>query len=645
MRVQRLTIQKWRNLESITIEVPLETTLVCLVGENGTGKSNVLELLAGIAHRVGISPGIQTSRGDPFAEPYSVEAAVRLTSRPQDFLPAGIWDAFKAGGHDWTGELIWSSTRDDNGRKTESISAVGAAAGKEHELGTLIVNTVRGRQDTHHLYLDADRSYPQLQLQPYEYAEGLFRNWDTVEWKRNRAFLPTRNLYEDWIKYFLAKENQQATQHLKEIRAARDSAIPEPKFVDQFLTFKETLSQVLPHLHFEGVDSEKKTIVLDSAGVPLNFVQLSGGEREIAFLIGQIDRFGLRQGLLLVDEPELHLNPGLVRNWVAFLRDTIVDGQVWIATHSMEAVEVAGLESTYVLERQPDSRVVKSARSLRDRPIIQILSAALGAPAFALDNQRFVFVEGERTLNERERYQRIIADSQRTRFIEGGNCRDVNRKVEAVMQVAAESNQPLHIGGIIDKDFRTDAQIKSSLSGPVLALPCHEIENLFLEVKTLERLLERSGRKGDEAQSIIQAAADKFAGAWIQQRAFTVTMEGETATRAVRERAWNSEWNAIAADPKSFINEITMRQALPNPNDQKRCSKALEAAIEEYRGLREKPDLWKWCMGKQSLGIVAKTLGFSGADFLEKNMVQLWQSGEVETPSEVLALRKYIENL
>ena len=79
--------------------------------------------------------------------------------------------------------------------------------------------------------------------------------------------------------------------------------------------------------------------MFDTTGLELSFHQLSGGEREIAFLVGQIDRFRLREGIFLIDEPELHLNADLIRAWVSYLTSTVSVGQIWLATHSLEAVE------------------------------------------------------------------------------------------------------------------------------------------------------------------------------------------------------------------------------------------------------------------------------------------------------------------
>jgi hypothetical protein len=83
---------------------------------------------------------------------------------------------------------------------------------------------------------------------------------------------------------------------------------------------------------FRGVDTRKRTVLFEVDGTSLTFDDLSGGEREIAFLLGQIERFRLRRGLLLIDEPELHLNPELLRRWLSYLRGTAESGQVWIAT-------------------------------------------------------------------------------------------------------------------------------------------------------------------------------------------------------------------------------------------------------------------------------------------------------------------------
>jgi hypothetical protein len=197
--------------------------------------------------------------------------------------------------------------------------------------------------------------------------------------------------------------------------------------------------------------------VFDSSGVHLPFAELSDGEREIAFLVGQIERFKLRRGLLLIDEPELHLNPDLLRTWLQFARNTIIDGQVWVATHSIEAAEVAAPRNTYVLERDPESGKSTATQSLSGKPVLLALSAAVGSPAFAIHKRRFIYIEGEPLGQERQRFYDLVGDLDANRFLGGGGCRDVIRMVGELKLLAAEDEQ-IQLGGVIDRDLRTDEE-------------------------------------------------------------------------------------------------------------------------------------------------------------------------------------------
>ena len=265
----------------------------------------------------------------------------------------------------WNGVLRLTSQRTAGTQQGPIVTADGVPEAISHELAQTVVNLLRQRRETQHLYLDADRAYPPMQIEPHRLGEIWQQQWESPEFTRQWAFKSTRTLYEEWMKYFIGVEERCATDFVTAIRRARDAATPEPSFVDPFDSYRATLHAVLPHLRFVGVESsgQRRTPLFDSAGLELPFSRLSGGEREIAFLVGQIERFQLRRGLLLIDEPELHLNPDLLRNWLAFLRDTVKQGQVWIATHSLEAVEVAGPTSTFVFERDPGSRTVTAPYS------------------------------------------------------------------------------------------------------------------------------------------------------------------------------------------------------------------------------------------------------------------------------------------
>jgi hypothetical protein len=188
--------------------------------------------------------------------------------------------------------------------------------------------------------------------------------------------------------------------------------------------------------------------LFNTTGLELSFNQLSGGEREIAFLVGQIDRFGLREGLFLLDEPELHLNSDLIRSWVEYLTGTVETGQIWLATHSLEAVEAAGKNACFVLERDETTRKVNKLTRLDSLPVVAALSRAVGTPAFSIAKLRFAFIEGEEEVGERERFRKLAGTPPDIRFMEGGSCTDVVRRVASIQTLAKESGAEIRIGGI-----------------------------------------------------------------------------------------------------------------------------------------------------------------------------------------------------
>ena len=377
MKLTELQIDGWRNFREIRLEVPDDASLVCLVGENGTGKSNILEFISAAAHHLGLAPGIEVRRGNPFDEAHGARFVMRVGDRyraplAEEVLPDHVQEALP----EWNGTLVFETRRDDAGPSTTLTVGGIADPSANNWLATHLVAIHRQAREVNYLHLDADRAYPPVSIHPQHIVEAWGQPYESAEWTRQWSYRTSKTLYEEWIKYFLAGETRVATKFTAAAREAIREGQAYPELVDPFDGFAQSVKEVLPHLTFAGVDPERRTILFDSAGIDINFDQLSGGEREISFLIGQIERFQLRTGLMLLDEPELHLNPDLVRAWIAYLRDTVGDGQVWLATHSLEAVEVAGpdattsfLSETVTPESLPEPIRCRQGRSSQSCPV------------------------------------------------------------------------------------------------------------------------------------------------------------------------------------------------------------------------------------------------------------------------------------
>jgi AAA domain, putative AbiEii toxin, Type IV TA system/Protein of unknown function (DUF4435) len=368
---------------------------------------------------------------------------------------------------------------------------------------------------------------------------------------------------------------------------------------------------------------------------------LSGGEREVAFLTGQLLRFQLRRGLLLLDEPELHLNAELLERWLRWAAETVTEGQVWIATHSLEAVEVAGPDHALVLERGADG-LVRTLNPLSERPIMSTLSGALGAPAFSLDRQRFILIEGERPGQERVRFA-ALCPGQENLFLEAGNCKQVVNKLALINTLARETDR-LHIGGVVDRDHWDARQrTRFTAEAPVHVLGTHEIENFFLLPSALELLAERNGDEPERAHELLRCASDQFAGIWVVQRA-AVRHDTDLGS-AVRRRAGELTWERIDSDRSAMAQELSDLADLADEAIRPRIREWISRAIDQYAAVRDADTLWTECLGKQTLGALAPLLGFAGAGALERQVLTLLSEGQVDVPQPLRDLRDYIGSL
>lgn len=640
IRVTRVEVRRWRNFRDVVLDIPPDSSVVCLVGENGTGKSNILELVSIAAHQIGLTPGLELNRDQPLEHEHDMEVTF-LLGEPETSLVGWEQMASLATSANWDNTLTVRMFRDQPGWFPPKVIAGGAGDRQLREsLGQALAEGIRGNEELHHLFLDADRAYPKPVLQPHELAQAFAENSLALEFLKQAAFKPSKNLYDDWIRYVLATESQQSTKFFMGVREAGGDLSQQLAFSehDLFESYGRDISAVLPHIEFHGVDIQKRRVLFKSAGSVLDFGDLSGGEREIIFLLGNIHRFGLRRGLFLVDEPELHLNVSMIRSWVQYLARTIDEGQVWLATHSLEAVETIGPEATWVLRRDSESRLVTAARTLNDRPALRSLGPLLGNPAFAIDKVPFVLIEGDVGGIEHQRFEELCKGGPQVKFLKVGSCTSVINHFDTISQFAEQSNEPVRLGAVIDRDFRGKQDRATLMAGRAIhILGAHEVENFFIHPDLLELVFKLSNL-ADEPLDAIRKAVEPDAGAWILQHA--IGTEPKQIPKAVSKTARDWKWADIESDLDSFTSSL-LANFLQPPED---FAARIEEHFKAWQKLLVSDELWRECMGKQALSRLCQGIGIK-AKLFEAQALNYWESGAVNRPPELEALRKYVASL
>ena len=285
-----------------------------------------------------------------------------------------------------------------------------------------------------------------------------------------------------------------------------------------------------------------------------------------------------------------------------------------------------------------------SLAKLDSRPVLSALSRAVGTPAFSISQLLFVFVEGEENVGERERYRKLAGLPQNVRFMECGSCNEVARRVSAIKALANETEAGIRIGGVVDRDFRTDAEAQTFTDKQgVFVLPVHEAENFFLHPATLRRLLQQNGRENVVPCDLIRNAADGRAGSWIFQRAMSTSNARSLPDISVvaKDRAKGLAWAEFNADRDAAIQSIVNLSRF-DADDEQKLEAILKVCAELYERKRAQETLWKNCEGKQILNAVAQETGFSGASALVQAAFALWSREGVPVPAEVSELRSYL---
>ena len=627
------------------MQIDPDVASVCLVGANGTGKSHILELVAACAHKLGLSQGIEIPRGDPFKEPHDFSLEFYLAQSTDKIVDSYFQNdsAFS----EWDRTLCINSQHNATQGNQSIITAGGILdLDNSKNLAERIIQHLQRSKSVHFLSLDSDRAYPKKRIQSNEIAQIFDIDWSGIEYTKGRSYRPSTTLYDEWLKYFLALENQAGSELMKQTRLARQTGNSDPVFKDHFSDYRKAVSSVLPHVSFIGVDSKKRTLLFNTTGLELSFNQLSGGEREIAFLIGQIDRFQLRQGLILLDEPELHLNADLIRSWLAYLKNTMETGQIWFATHSLEAVEVIEQKATFILERSEKTRQTDVITRLDKRPVLSALSRSVGSPAFSISALIFIYIEGEEGRGTRSLFYQLTGSPQTVRFMECGSCNEVLRRVSTIKSLAMETHENIRIGGVVDRDLRSPNQVKLIEDEGIYVLPVHEIENFFLHPPTLQAILQQNGYDNLSSQDLIRDASDSRAGSWIYQR--TMMIWNEKNLSKINQNAKSEikplDWVTINQNKDEKIDSVVSATELPSDEAQK-LKTFFNNSITAYESKRIQDTLWKFCEGKQVLTEVARKCGYTDASVHISATLGVWERENADVPIELINFRGYLASL
>ncbi|MCB0748568.1 MAG: ATP-binding protein [Ignavibacteriae bacterium] len=270
-----------------------------------------------------------------------------------------------------------------------------------------------------------------------------------------------------------------------------------------------------PGKSFEGVIPTKEGTlefpVKLKTGEKHDITELSSGEKEVLFGYLRLKNQAPKNSVILIDEPELHLNPKLAKKLPEFYFDTIgieLNNQIWLVTHSdailKESVGNKKFNVFYMSESQNDNK--NQAKELSETEIETALIDLIGDLSSYQHGNKVVIFEGMDSEFDKKMTNDLFPEFENSvNSISAGSRTNVTN-IQSVLKAASEE-------GIISKKFisivdRDSGKVTNDIESLEFSWDVYHIENYLLNeafiLKTLIDLGLTNSALDSEAKVLTQ---------------------------------------------------------------------------------------------------------------------------------------------
>ncbi|MEP0816202.1 AAA family ATPase [Trichocoleus desertorum GB2-A4] len=376
-------MESFRGIDEMTLEFS-DSEPIVLIGVNGVGKSSILDclsiLLSWLTTRIEYDPD---GRGS-FA-------------RKQDGHLVIARQSELAEGHNFDEFDVKNGERVSRGEVTLSFGI--------QKVTWALTKTLVGRStaNTHVSLSDLDRFTGEKRRQCEEDLEASVPL--AIYYSVNRAVLEVslEVLQTNWFDQTSAYENALTGAHSSfgsffqwfrfmedlENETRRDDANYQK---DELKAVRQAIYSILGE-GFSDLRIRRSPLhmTVKKYGQDLSINQLSDGEKCLLAMVGDLARRlaianpGLAdplqgEGVVLIDEIELHLHPAWQREVIPALTRTFPNCQFIVTTHSPQVVSQVKPEGIYLLERTPQGVIARHPESSYGRDSNRILEDVMGVP-------------------------------------------------------------------------------------------------------------------------------------------------------------------------------------------------------------------------------------------------------------------------
>lgn len=270
------------------------------------------------------------------------------------------------------------------------------------------------------------------------------------------------NDYSTLLSVLFARSAKRDADHTQATRVA-GAFVPVPDSPIDIIC--RVWSDIMPHREIEFLDG--KVLVRKTGEVQYHGKEMSDGERVALYLMGQC-LCAPDGSIVIIDEPEIHLHKSLMgRLWDKI--EALCPEKTFIyITHDLDfAASRKAAPKLWVKSYENGAwtwDMVPEVDSIPENVTIEIVG----------NRKNVLFTEGEKGSYDSTIYQAVFPDYH---VIPRGGCSKVIEATKAMRNTPALHH--LQAFGIVDADYRSQAEINALMTSGIQTIAVAEVENLL----------------------------------------------------------------------------------------------------------------------------------------------------------------------
>jgi predicted ATP-binding protein involved in virulence len=359
MLIKQLRLQNFRGIKNLVLDFDITQRVVVLVGVNGVGKSSVLDCISELVRSYGLIGS------DDTLQSVFQDRDIYVNKATSHNGLTGIFDNI---------EIDWDIERER--KATQAIIST-----------KNVVELIKNHESSHLVsvyYSISRQAIPireQFDYPPIDKVSGL-PNWLSQEYSQHHFTMDVLDIidfkgFTDWFQELSTDESVY-------------NDVCENYQNPYLVALRKAIYSMLGN-EFSKLDIENKKLTIYKGKQKIELNWLSNGEKSLlaltidlacrlAFYYSQYPDPLQGEGLVLIDEIELHLHPAWQRIIIQRLTETFPKCQFIVTTHSPQVLSNIQPECIHILALEDGNVVVKRPERSFGRDSNRILEDIMGVP-------------------------------------------------------------------------------------------------------------------------------------------------------------------------------------------------------------------------------------------------------------------------